>query len=287
MTQIEALQKLHSEELEILKVIAEVCEANKITWFLDSGTALGAARHKGFIPWDDDIDIGMMRQDYDRFVHHAHKWLPSGYSLHTFENTAGQSALFAKVCRDNTLFETKETSEAGCEQSIFVDVFAYDALASDASQRRKQLANAHLWQYISYLYHSGDIVVPHKSMLGLVERLACRVMHRVLNLLVDRSDILVRFNRSIMREGEGVSEEYTILSWAGMDPCPRDMLIPCGRATFCDMEFPVPRRLDSYLENMYGDWRKLPAPEERRTHLPQRLLFSDGTSWQVVAGDAG
>lgn len=80
MNQVEALHKLQAEELDVLLAISELCEKNDITWFLISGTALGAARHQGFIPWDDDIDIGMLREDYDRFLELASDGLPVGYS---------------------------------------------------------------------------------------------------------------------------------------------------------------------------------------------------------------
>ena len=96
MNQAEALAKLHATELEILLVIAAFCREHDITWFLEGGTALGAIRHKGFIPWDDDVDIALLREDYDRFCELAKTGLPSGYSLHTSRNTAGNAALFAR-----------------------------------------------------------------------------------------------------------------------------------------------------------------------------------------------
>lgn len=100
MNNTEALKKLQDIELDILIMLKDFCLQHDISWFLDGGTVLGAARHKGFIPWDDDIDIGMLREDYDRFVSLAKTELPSGYSLHDWSNTPGYSAMFAKVYKD-------------------------------------------------------------------------------------------------------------------------------------------------------------------------------------------
>lgn len=161
MNKDEALKKLQLNELEILKTIAALCDEHGIAWFIDAGTLLGAARHQGFIPWDDDIDIAMLRSDFDRFIEVARGHLPDGYSLHTFGNTPGFAGMFAKVYRDGTVFATRETQEAGCDQGIFVDIFPYDFLEPDERIEAKQRRTAKLWQSASYLWHSKTIVVPH------------------------------------------------------------------------------------------------------------------------------
>lgn len=280
MNDAEALKKLQETELDILLVIAAFCKERGIEWFMDSGTALGAMRHGGFIPWDDDIDIGMMRGDYERFIELAQDGLPAGYSLQTFDNNETFAGLFAKVYKEGTAFHTKETIEAGCDQGIFVDVFPYDVLAADEGQRVRQLKTARTWQSVSYLYHAKTITVPHKGFMGAVERFGCRIAHYLVRAFTNRQAIERRFDTSRVFEGPA-SDEVILLSWPTMKPCRVQDMVPPATASFCGHELPIAAKPESYLENMYGDWRAIPDPENRRTHLPEFLDFGDGSVWHA------
>lgn len=275
----DALRRLQETELEILKVLADYCTEHSIQWFIDSGTVLGAMRHGGFIPWDDDIDVGMLRADYDRFLTAAGHAFPAGYSVHTAENTPGFAGMFAKVYKDGTLFETDETREAGLSQGIFVDIFPYDALSSVESERRKQRSGARFWQSISYLYHSGSIVVPHKGALGRIERTMCKLLHPVIHKMLVPEQIASKFSSAIARADGHKSDLLLPFAWPNMQGMPLDVLIPTRELRFEDAAFPAPGDAERYLEIMYGDWRMLPAEKDRRTHLPRILDFGDGMRW--------
>ena len=280
MNQAEALKKLQAAELEILRVIRDFCAEHNIMWFIDGGTLLGALRHGGFIPWDDDIDIGMLREDYERFVTLAKEGLPEGYSYHDPSNTPGYAAFFGKVWKDKTTFLTEESSEAGCPQGIFVDVFPYDPIAADERRRQQQTSNARLWQSASYLYHARTIAVPHKGFLGTVEKVGCRGAHYAIRGLMSEQSIARRFSQSVLRADEERSGTYLPLAWPNMKPVPVALIAPTALAPFEGEEFPIPGQAVPFLENMYGDWQTIPAPEDRHTHLPKLLDFGDGTQWR-------
>lgn len=154
------LRRLQLLELRILQNIDRVCDELGITYFLDSGSVLGALRHRGFIPWDDDIDLGMPRADYERFVHEAPKLLGDEYVVSTPEINPSQAALFCKVWLRGTRFATEETIQAGFNQGVFVDILPYDALSRDGKLARKQRRACRFWQSVSYLYHAKSIVLP-------------------------------------------------------------------------------------------------------------------------------
>lgn len=282
MNDEEALAQLKTVELSILDAISELCEKNGITWWLDGGTCLGALRHKGFIPWDDDIDIGMLRPDYDRFCELALTKLPAGFSLHTSRNTAGYSPMFAKAYKDGTRFENQESREAGSVMGIFVDVFPYDLLYEDPKLSAKQIRLAYNAQRRSYLYHSKSIVVPHKGILGAAERAGCRILHAAERVLTKNSDAYQdQFDRAIPDSSVGkVSNWCLTFAWPNMEPIPVDEILPASQAQFEGKRYPVPKLTEKYLTTMYGDWKAIPAPEDRHTHLPLLIDFGNEEVWE-------
>lgn len=276
-----ALKKLQTAELEILQVVQDFCDKNGIRFFIDGGTLLGAVRHGGFIPWDDDIDIGMLREDYDKFCKLAEDGLPKGYSLHTSRNSKGYAALFAKVYKDGTVFENQEGRDAGSSMGIFVDVFPYDRLYEDDSLRKRQISDASTAQKRCYLYHSTSITVPHRGLVGSLEKACCRILHRLERARVEDPVVYQRmFDGSVPNpEKAAVTNECLTLAWPNMEPVDLADIFPTVDVAFEDRKFPAPRKVEEYLSNMYGDWREIPKPEDRHTHLPLYVDFGDGTQW--------
>lgn len=276
----EALRKLQKEEFSILVAFSDFCEANELTWFLDSGTALGAMRHNGFIPWDDDIDVGMPRKDYEKLIAITKNKceIAPGFSVHTFNNTDNYAAFFLKIYKDKTEFLTEETKAADCKQGIFIDVFPYDLLPQNPQEAKKRATRSHKWQMLSYLYHSRSLTTPHKGNLGKVEKLVFSFSHILIKAAVSREFIQKKFDECRKTPTLGnryIAYAYPVLP--GFDKC---VLLPPSKHFFEGKIFPVPRDLNRYLEISYGDWRTLPKPEERKTHLPIRLKFSDGTIYE-------
>lgn len=266
------------KELEILDVVSGFCDAHGLTWWLDSGTALGAIRHQGFIPWDDDIDIGMIREDYDRFVELAATQLPTGYSLHVPQNTDHYAPMFAKVYKDGTHFLSQEIIDARGDQGIFIDIFPFDRLSMEPSVRAWQISQAKLWQRFSYLYHSRNVIIPGRSPLTrAIQRAACIILHGALHSFSSESRIRRRYQSVVDRSRSMESSDYLPLAYPYNDPFPYDVLIPTRPCSFEGRTFPVPGKAEDYLALMFGDtWNELPPPGERKTHAPLVLDFGDG-----------
>lgn len=266
----QTLKKLQETELEILDEISDLCTKHDITWWLDSGTALGARRHHGFIPWDDDIDIGMLRKDYDLFCKLAPKELPPEYSFHNARLENNFAPLFSKIWKEGTKFTTQETLDANCSQGIFVDIFPYDYINTSIKGKlaKKKMIYA---QRLSYIYHSPNVKVPGKGFVGQIQKLLCLAAHQIISKVVSKKFIIAIFDNAC----KTCQPCSTVISsaYAYTPNIKIESLIPPKFVSFEGKKYPCPNQLDQYLKLKYGNWEKLPEEKDRITHLPLSVKF--------------
>ncbi len=154
-------------EQDILDTIHEICQKHRIRYSLFYGTLIGAVRHKGFIPWDDDIDIVMPRKDYNRFMKIWENESPQGYILQNYNTDTDYTNNFAKVRKDNTTFiQSEEEKDKKYHKGIFIDIFPADRLApTKIGQKIQYIASA-----VNLLYSKGH-PSGTKGVIGVVEKI--------------------------------------------------------------------------------------------------------------------
>ena len=269
----ETLQHVQRINLQTLIDIDKVCKKHEITYFLDSGTALGARRHSGFIPWDDDVDLGMLRSDYEKFLEVAPLELSDKYVVCNPRSNNKIASTFAKVWLRGTKFATRETIDAHLDQGIFIDIIPYDVLSSDEKISAGQRKKCRLAQYCLYLFHSPNVNLPHKGLIGGFERVACYIAHYLLRLITSHEAILGYFEDAASMGKLNPSDIYLQMCWTGVDGFTKSCLLPSLPLQFEGYEFPCPSNIEEYLSVMYGDWETLPSVEERHQHSPEVLNF--------------
>ena len=151
-----SLKKIQKAELYLLLEFDKVCREQGFTYFLDSGTALGAIRHGGFIPWDDDIDVGMPRKDYDRFMEIGQSYLPDNVFLQNRRTEKNYSRYAAKLRLKGTIFP--ETDSALYEHNgIFIDIFPFDNIAGNRFWARLAVKNVVEMLHVIRTYRGHDL----------------------------------------------------------------------------------------------------------------------------------
>ncbi len=257
-----ALRRTQLELLEILKVLDGICKEHNIEWWLSSGTLLGAARHQGFIPWDDDIDIVMLRKDFKRFDKIMRNYQSEEYVYHSMSTDVDYVYLFSKFRkRQGDAGEEHRRSKFYKYKGPFVDIFCIEKTNYFAARASSIIYNnlQHLTSYVRWSWLRRPLI--------LLVNLLC------LGIIVP----LLRLVGLINPSGE---YHYTLgLGW-GRHKFFMEHTFPLGRAKFEGVEFPVPKDMDAYLSQVYGDWRKLPTDEQIRKAIHSPIYIKE------IYGDA-
>lgn len=278
----EALARLQGEELELLQLFSSYCRKHNLTWSLGGGSLLGALRHEGFIPWDDDVDIFLESKDYERLIELVKHDPIEGCDFLSPGDLDCYAPMFSKLQKRGTVFQTAETREAGFNQGIFIDIFSADRLLLDERLSRKQIKRARMWQVISYIYHAKSVNVPHVGFLGAAESFGAFVLHYAFRLFLTGKKIAKKYSSAVHPSrtlDEDYSDIYFFFPSTGDNRFSCSILFPTKLARFENSEFPVPANAERVLELTYGEWKELPPPEKRHTHKPECLVFSNGERW--------
>lgn len=147
--------------IEVLEVVDEICARHGIRYFADYGTLLGAVRHKGFIPWDDDMDISMFREDYEHFLEIAPAELPGGWQVHSIHDNAFHDQLHALVKNTDKISYSSEHLHRfhGCPYSVGLDLYPLDALAPTPGEDQT------ICELLKILIYSAEIYEKHPKQV--------------------------------------------------------------------------------------------------------------------------
>jgi lipopolysaccharide cholinephosphotransferase len=273
------LTRVHEANLKLLKEIDRICRKYKIKYMIDSGTLLGAVRHQGFIPWDDDIDIAMPRHDFDKFIKIIQKTMGDKYLVLNGKNYPGYPLMTTRLVKRGTVFAEKVMKDVDCPFGIFLDLYVLDNVSDNPVLYQIQSWEAWFYSKLLILRSIPEPTLAQKGMKAKLIWSVCRMVHKGLLLLSIKPEG-IRCEQACRRYRKQQTRRMAFLPdtspyWNVVD---REKCYPLQKLEFEGRMLNFPANLDEMLRSMYGDYMVLPPVEKRKTHYPYRLQFSEETS---------
>ena len=264
------LRELQEEELKILKSTVKFINDNKLNYYLAYGTLLGAIRHKGFIPWDDDIDIYMTRPDYDKLLEISKKHKISS-NLEIIDYTLKNSRLpFAKVI--NKQIEINSISKE--DRNLWIDIFPIDGLPDTEEETVKHYKKMRFHMGLIYLKTNSfkDIMKENKSIVNRVIKVCFKPIVMIIPMKYSSKKII-----KLAKKYDYKNSKYVGGFIWGDGPQERILkkeIYSC-KVDFEGEKFNAFKEYDKYLKNIYGDYMKIPDVKDQKTHHIDAYLMDD------------
>lgn len=256
------LKKLQELEFDILKQFIEICDKYDLNYSLAYGTLIGAVRHNGFIPWDDDIDVAMSRADYDKFCKIMESQPLEGYFFQSYITEPQCGLIFSKIRKDNTVLSEIYSHHINMHQGVWIDIFPYDKVSNNKIKRKIDYLMFLVWKNM-YIVKCDYNMPPNRSKIGYIFYYVVKFV----NLFLSRRFLINKVEKS-MTKYKNKSTDY-VFSYADNNveqkKFPSELLDHYCFLNFEGEKVKSFKEYDCYLRNNYGDYMILP-PEDQRAN---------------------
>ena len=254
------LQKL---ELDMLKEFIRICDELNLTYYLVCGSALGAAKYQGFIPWDDDLDVALPREDYDVFCEKAQSMLPEHLFLQNHLTDEQYPLYMSKIRNSNTTFIERIHSKIDMNHGVYIDVFPLDGYPNDEKNIKK-------FERQKVLYNRRRLVRCEfnrftKPLYRQAKNIALLVLFKTIGYCRNTQKITNKFSKITAKYPCKDSKLWCNHgNWQGkLEYAPKEQYGKGMMTKFEGIDVRIPEKYDEYLTQKYGDWR-LDLPEEAK-----------------------
>ncbi len=256
------MTELQKIELDMLKAFVNVCDTLHLRYYLVCGSALGAAKYKGFIPWDDDLDVGLFREDYETFLEKAPSLLPRHIVVQNHRTDPRFPQIYTKLRHSQTTYIEKSSRRLDIHHGVYIDVFPLDGYPTDSKQadcleRLKKTTVAKMYTAYDLPRKSFRAKAAHRwrRLLGCHRRTA--MYARMLNEAF--ASYSTQVSHTICNHG----------NWQGkLEYAPKEQYGDGVWAEFEGLRVRIPEKYDEYLTQKYGDWRAdLPEDQQIGHHF--------------------
>lgn len=269
------MNKLQKVELDILKEVIKICKQHEIEYYILGGTLLGAVRHKGFIPWDDDIDIGLMRKDYEKFISIAQKELPENLILNYYKlhrNQKDYTTYYMIRIENEKIKLINRTAKEDQVVNSWIDIFPIDGLPKNKFLKRLHELNLlRLRAELRYSQYSKLVAKNDKSK-DFIMRMFIKI-GKIINFekIFNKDKVLDKIDKTLKKYPVESSNE--IINFAGacksykfIEIFPKKIYDDVVEYEFEDTKLKGPKDYDYILSHQYGEYMVLPKEEDRNKH---------------------
>lgn len=267
----ETLKHLQKVQLMMLKYFIKICEENNLTYFIYGGSLLGTIRHEGFIPWDDDIDVIMFREEFEKLNKILEKNIDDKYKFINVLNEETYFYTFGRLSLKNTVFDEWWADQVDYTQNIFIDVFILDNIPENKIKRFTHKWNSFLLnQFTMYAYIKYDNTSKLKKIIQQIAYYLIKILP-ITPYSIKRKCVET-FSKYQNQECDEVCDFPAICQMPVYYK--RDWLPP-KKAKFEDIRVNIPNNPDKILTRTYGDYMKLPPKESRFRPAPDKIDFGE------------
>lgn len=247
-------------ELDMLEEVDRICKKNKIKYFLQGGTLLGAVRHKGYIPWDDDIDIVMKRNDYNKFLKVAQEELNNKYFLQYYKTEKMYNRGHAQIRNSNTTAIIKIDKYNNFNKGIFIDIFPLDNIPNDKKEADKFIKKLKKMKKILNAYYNLD-------SSNIFKKIIKRILHSIIYKFINYEKEINKFEEFVSKYKDEDTEFIAALSfWPESPKYKNEHFEETILMDFEYLKLPCPREYDEVLKMDFGDYMKIPENKGGTVH---------------------
>lgn len=261
------MNKAQSKQLEILLEFDRLCRENDIKYHLDGGTMLGAIRHKGFIPWDDDIDVEMSREDYEKFKKVALEKMDKRFFYQDIETDPNYGYFFAKIRMNNTKYVENIAKNVDAHSGIYMDIFPYDNYGKESLFDFKKVLILRMLMLLKSKY-----IIEANTLVKKIEL----IILKFLKLFVTRK-FIIKTVEKIRKKNDKDGKYYIQYNTTYFDKplTLRKIYDRLDEYEFEGHKFYGTYYYHEYLTHLYGDYMEFPPEEDRATHGIIEIQYDD------------
>lgn len=271
------LDRLHAELVDILKEIVRVCTVLKIDYFIQGGTAIGAFFNQGFVPWDDDIDLGMTRDNYKRFIKEAPAILSDRFFIQCFETEELTPFYFIKVRKNNTLFVEYPYKDIPIHHGIFVDIFPFDNVPDSP---RVEIIHRRLVQFFEGSFKRRQMYQANlerfSDLPGGIARVMAKTSYAIIRLFPRK--LFYWSLHKVQSLFNNKKRKFVSIVKMPLDQISTDSILNCDTIPFEGIQVKAPNQLERYLRHHYPHLQPTLPADQQINHAPYKLSFDTTTN---------